>query len=164
MGKSAGRLAATVVAAAVVASVLAGCVAGATLTEPTATPTPTPEVTDGMDISIAPTAQETCDELIDIGTLLFNEQIAFNDGRVAEQEYDAANRLVSRLILRVDASGGSDLADSVERLQEIVGPYRMGAMTTFDPTTPEWAEAFSAAQTECGDAGIEFYTEGWTGG
>ena len=168
MGKSVGRRAAAVVVALAAASALflSACSAPpADLDEPAgAAASPTPTVTEGMSISAVPTPRDTCDELIDINSLISNERFALDQGRVAEQEYEAFNRLVGRLVLRIDTSNRSVLASAVEQLQTIVGPYRMGAMTTFDPTTKQWTDAFAVAQAECEDAGVEFYVEAWVGG
>ena len=168
MGNSVGRRAAAVIVALAAASALflSACSAPpADLVEPAvAAASPTPMVTEGMSISAVPTPRDTCEALIDINSLISNERFALDQGRVAEQEYEAFNRLVGRLVLRIDTSNRSVLASAVEQLQTIVGPYRMGAMTMFDPTTKQWTDAFAVAQAECEDAGVEFYVEAWVGG
>ena len=157
----------TVVALAVaVASALSGCLPlppSSETVEP-AEPTPTAEVITGATISVSPTPQETCAELVDVNTLLHNQAVAFGEGRVSQPEWDGLRQLVGRLVQRIDTSAGSDLADAVDGLKGVVGDSRPGAPAAVDPTSAAWTAAFDEANAECAQAGSELYSEGWTGG
>jgi hypothetical protein len=152
------RRAAVMGAALAVTSVLSGCVSAA----PAAPPSPSPTVEASAGAEVGP--QEVCAQLIDINTLIYNEKTALDQGRIADVEYQSVNRLAGRMVHRVDVTAEADLARAVDELREVVGPYKPGAMTGFDPASEEWTDAFSAAKDECTRVGVEFYVEGWTGG
>jgi hypothetical protein len=152
------RRAAVVAIALAAASVLSGCMSAAPAAPPS--PSPTAEASAGAEVG----PEEVCAQLIDINTLIYNEKTALDQGRIADVEYQSVNRLAGRMVHRVDVTAEADLARAVDALREVVGPYKPGAMTGFDPASEEWTDAFSAAKDECTRAGVEFYVEGWTGG
>ena len=152
------RRAAAIALVLAVTSGLAGCVAA--VPEPTAAPGATSQPVASPNA----TPQEVCAQLIDINTLVYNEQMAFDGGRIADVEHQAVNRLAGRMVHRIDVTDSADLASAVDVLREVAGPYAPGSMTPFDPTAERWTDAFSDAQDECTRAGVEFYVEGWTGG
>ena len=156
------RRAAVMGAALAVTSALSGCVAGA----PDAAPpqAASAEAAESAETVGSVTPEEVCAQLIDVNTLIYNEKAALDRGSIADVEYQAVNRLAGRMVHRIDVTDSADLADAVDALREVVGPYEPGAMTLFDPTAEEWTDAFSAAHDECTRVGVEFYVEGWTGG
>jgi len=154
------RSATTVVVALAAASALAGCVAGTPA--PEATPTPTDTFAATISRSVTPT--ETCAQLIDINTIIYNAGLDVYQGRMAQQEADGYTRIAARLVHRIDVEPGTGLATAVEALQSVTTEMKPGAIVPFDPTDPAWAAAFSDAKDECTRAGVEFYVEGFTGG
>jgi hypothetical protein len=164
MGKSMYRRAAAIVVAVAAASALSGCFAPPSFTETVEVAEPTPVVTTEVSISVSPTPQETCAQLTDISTLLHNQAVAFAEQRVSQLEWDGQRQLVSRLVQRIDTSAGSDLADAVDGMKSVVGVSRPGVPTTVDPASAAWNTAFDEAKAECAQAGVEVYSEGWTGG
>ena len=146
-----------VVAGVAAASVLAGCTLAASAGQPA----------DSGDTVAAPpaiTAAETCAQLIDINTLLSNEGLAFAQKRIADIEYTAVQQLAGRMVHRIDVAADTALAETVDTLKIVVGPYTPTSRTTFDATTDQWAAVFADARDECTRAGVAFYAEGWTGG
>lgn len=138
------------------AAALAGCAVAAApaATDPAAAHTAT---------AVSP--EETCAQLIDVGTLLHNEGVAHAEGRIADVEYAAAQQLVGRMVHRVDVTPGTPLAEAVATLEIVVGPYTPGhGATTFDATSEQWRAVFADARDECTRAGVQFYAEGWSGG
>ena len=142
------------------ASVLAGCA----LVAPAAQPASGSQAGPSAEPTPAAAApEETCAQLIDINTLLSNEAIAFMQGRIADIEYNSVQQLAGRMVHRVAVAPGTDLAETIDTLKIVVGPYAPSG-TSFDATTDQWAAVFSDAQDECTRVGVAFYTEGWTGG
>jgi PBP1b-binding outer membrane lipoprotein LpoB len=159
---SRARAAALLAIALLAATVLAGCSAAAA---PSATPTPTPTETFGATLRIPVTAEETCAQIIDVNTLVFNARVALDTGRIAQQEFDGIARLAARMVHRIDTTGDSALTEATATLAEVVGAYRTGgAMTAVDVESAEWQAALDAAKDECTREGVEFYVESWTGG
>jgi hypothetical protein len=138
------------------ASVLVGCTFSASAGQPTESPE-----ADGQPAAV--TAEETCAQLIDVNTVLYNEKIAFDEGRIADVEYGQVQQLVGRMVHRIDVDPDTALAETIATLRIVVGAYAPGG-TTFDATTDQWAAVFADARDECTRAGVAFYTEGWTGG
>jgi hypothetical protein len=148
----------TIAAAAFAVSALSGCTGAAG-----AGPTPSASAAASGERSVTPS--ETCAQLIDINTLLVNGQAALATGRVAQQELDAIASLAGRMAHRVDVAPETELAVVVTELQAAAGPYKTGgAMLPVDPTSDAWTSAIRRAHDECTRAGVEFYTEMWTGG
>jgi len=138
------------------ASVLAGCTLSASAGQPTETP-------GGEQQPAAVTAGETCAQLIDVNTVLYNEKIGFDQGRITAVEYGQVQQLVGRMVHRIDVAPDTALAETVATLRIVVGAYAPSG-TSFDATTDQWAAVFADARDECTRAGVAFYTEGWTGG
>jgi hypothetical protein len=150
----------TIAAAALAVSALSGCTGAAGVAP---TPTPSASTDASLDRSVGPS--ETCAQLMDINTLLVNGQAALATGRVAQTELDAIASLAGRMAHRVDVAPETELAVVVTELQAAAGPYKTrGAMLPVDPTSDAWRSAIRRAHDECTRAGVEFYTEGWTGG
>jgi hypothetical protein len=161
---TAAQAAPVLVGGVLAALLLAGCTA-ATPSPPTPTPTPDETGSVSMTIQGAITPEETCAELMDINTLLANQRLALQQGRVSEQEYDGLTRVVARAVHRIEVGPGYGLTTAVDRLREATGTPALGAMTVpFDPDSPEWAEAFAEARDACIRYGVDFGSEMWTGG
>ena len=137
-------------------SVLVGCTFSASAGQPAESP-------EAAAQPAAVTAEETCAQLIDVNTVLYNEKIAFDEGRIAAVEYGQVQQLVGRMVHRIDVAPDTALAEAVATLRIVVGAYAPDG-TTFDATTDQWAAVFADARDECTRPGVAFYTEGWTGG
>jgi hypothetical protein len=144
------------------ATVLAGCTAAPA---PSETPTPTPTETFGATLTLTVTAEETCAQIIDVNTLVYNARMALDTGRIAQQEFDGIARLATRMVHRIDTTGDTALAEATASLAEVAGAYRTGgAITPVDVESAEWQDALDTARDECTREGVEFYVEAWTGG
>ena len=135
-----------VVAAAV--ALLAGC---------TAPPVPAPA-------PVPIPAAITCDTMTDVLTILYNADVSLREGRSSQQEHNGAMILASRVLSRTQAEPGSDLAETVARLQAAVPVTQTQATGTFDRDSAEWVGGLKDVTEACSAAGAEVGVHAWTGG
>ncbi len=121
-----------------------------------AAPTPEPEVV---------TSAETCDQVGDVFTIIFNAYISFDQGRSIQQEMDGALRLAARVLDRVPAEPGTDLAEAVDALKLAAPAAGVGAMNEpVDIESAEWRNAHEQVSIACDSADTPIGISGWTGG
>ncbi len=135
---------------AVGAVVLTSCTAPA--------PSPVPDPT----IAAIP-ADETCIEVSDLGTLVFNLGTTHRDGRLSDLEWVGVEQLAARMLDRVRAEPGTELADALDELQGTIS-RPVESLITVDVESEGWYTAFQAFDRECRDTGFEFGVFGWVGG
>ena len=132
------------------ALVLTGCVAPA--------PVPDPEPTAN---SIA--SDETCMEVSDVGTLVFNLGATHREGRLSDLEWVGVQQLAARMLDRVRAEPGTELSDALDALQGTISRPVEGLLR-IDVESAEWSETFQAFDMACRKTGFEFGVFGWVGG
>jgi hypothetical protein len=126
-------------------------------------PSPAPSDVTPAPSAVASTPEETCAELSDVGTLVWNMQMAESEGRLVGNEFSGAMRLAARMLARVPVAPDTDLAGVVAALQ-------LAAPTGVDPTGEEWVQAWAQVQDTCNEATGSpdvldgFGIEGWVGG
>jgi len=108
---------------------------------------------------------ETCAQVSDAETLIYNAEAAFRAGRLLESERDGAFRLASRMYRRIAALPGSPLADALADLATALPAAPAPGSAVIDPTAPAARAARARVTAACLDALPDrFGVEGWTGG
>ncbi len=130
--------------------VLSGCSAPA----PDSSPAPT---------AAAISSTETCEQVSDVGTLVFNLGTTHREGRLSDLEWVGVEQLAARQLDRVAAEPGTELAGALEALQGTIS-RPVEALITVDVESAEWYDAFQAFDMACRDTGYEFGVYGWVGG
>jgi hypothetical protein len=102
-------------------------------------------------------------EVSDVGTLVLNLRTAHSDGRLSDLEWVGVQQLAARMLDRVRAEQGTDLAVALENLQSTISRPVEGHLRV-DVASEEWAEAFQAFDLACQDTGFPFGVFGWVGG
>lgn len=129
---------------------LSGCAA------PAPDPTPAPTVA-------AITSTDTCEQVSEVGTLVFNLGTTHREGRLSDLEWVGVEQLAARMLDNVRAEPGTELAEALDTLQSTVS-RPVDALITVDVESEEWYAAFQAFDAACRTTGFEFGVYGWVGG
>jgi hypothetical protein len=109
-------------------------------------------------------AQDTCDQVGNITTLLFNLGVAYSEGRVSEQELEGAKYLASSMASFVQVDSDSVLAAQIEALKATPVediPVLYGPQSS---SSEEWNVILDELGANCKELGAEFGVMAWTGG
>lgn len=112
-----------------------------------------------------PTDEHMCWQYSDTQTLIWNMNLANDEGRLVGNEWDGIVRLAMRQIdyIRVDPS--TDVGQAIAALQELVPDSRVGGHPNRpDLDSVEWTDATHAVRDACVAEVNEWGTEGWVGG
>jgi hypothetical protein len=132
------------------AILLTGC------TTPPADPLPSPTVE-------AISSNDTCEQVSDVGTIVFNLGSTYREGRLSALEWIGVEQLAARMLDRVRAEPGTELSDALETLQRTIS-RPVGALIKVDVESEEWYAAFQSFDLACQHTGFEFGVYGWVGG
>ncbi len=133
---------------------LSGCTAS---TSPSPAPD-TPTAVEGVDV-------EACVQFGDVLTLIYNESVAFQEGRASQQEMDGALRLATRILHRIEADPATPVGIALTDLKRVATEIGPGAMfEPFDADGEAWNDAYLAMSSACTDAGSQLAVSAWTGG
>ena len=103
-------------------------------------------------------AEDVCQELSDVGTLVFNMQMGRNSGRIQGEEYQGAMYLAVSMLARVGASDDDAVNAALEELKAAAGTNEV------DPDSEAWRTAFADVTDSCTAVLGEFGVRGWVGG
>jgi len=143
------RFARTILVAAIAVGVLAGCTA-------VPAPVPTPPA------AVIP-ATQTCEQVSDVGTLVFNLGALRREDRMTDQEWTGVEQLAARMLDRIEAEPGTAVAGTLDGLTGLIRTP-VGGLATIDVEAEEWFDAFHAFDLACQDEGYPFGVYGWVGG
>lgn len=136
----------TVIVLVAGAALLAGCTA-----QPAPQPTTSPV-----------SAAETCSQVGNVLTVLFNESVSRTEGRSSEQELGGALALADSMLDYVTADPSSDFESIVLRLRAV--DSQDYALATINNGSEEWSDAMDDLNDACSMAGAELAVSAWTGG
>ena len=134
----------TVIVVVASAALLTGCAAQ---------PTPAPVVV---------TASDTCAQVGNVLTVLFNASISKSEERSTEQELNGALALADSMLDYVSSEPGSDVEAIVLRLRAV--DSQDYALAATDNGSDEWSDAISDLGAACNAGGAELAVSAWTGG
>lgn len=131
------------------AALLTGCAAQPAPTQPT----PAPPVVAAAD---------TCAQVGNVLTVLFNASISNSELRSTDQELDGALALADSMLDYVTSEPSSDFEAIVLRLREV--DSQDYALAAVDNGSEEWSDAIEDLNDACSSAGAELAVSAWTGG
>ena len=134
----------TVIVLVASAALLTGCAAQ---------PAPAPTVVSAAD---------TCAQVGNVLTVLFNASISYSEERSTEQELNGALALADSMLDYVTSEPSSDFEAIVLRLRAV--DSQDYALAASDNGSEEWSDAVSDLGAECTAEGTELAVSAWTGG
>ena len=163
------KLSVTLAALALSATALAGCTATATAAvqtseapAPSSTPTVSAAPEPASAVTTAAQDQVTCAAFGDVVTIAGNVYVAFNEGRMGQQEKSGWYALATRVLANVPSADEGPVAEALAAVKAEVP-----AVQGIDPTniSAPGGPAFGADLYEaCKAAGFEVVSSGFTGG
>jgi hypothetical protein len=123
---------------------------------------PAPDPLPAPTVAAIPST-DTCEQVSDVGTLVFNLGSTHRDGRLSDLEWVGVEQLAARMLDNVRAEPGTELADALDTLQGTIS-WPVGSLITVDVESEEWYGAFQAFDLACQHTGFEFGVFGWVGG
>lgn len=161
------KLSTTLAALALAATALAGCTATApaavqTSEAPAPSSTPTVSAAPASTETTAAQDQVTCAAFGDVVTIAGNVYVAFNEGRMGQQEKSGWYALATRVLASVPSADEGPVAEALAAVKAEVP-----AVQGIDPTSisAPGGPAFGADLYEaCKAAGFEVVSSGFTGG
>ena len=137
-----------VIVVALSALVLSGCASQ---------PAPIPE-----PMVQAITAEQTCKQVGNVLTVVYNASVSKSEGRSTQQELDGALALADGMLDDVDVEPGSTFETIVDRLRAVnPADYPMPMISN---GSTEWSDANEDLVHACDDAGTVLALNAWTGG
>ncbi|AYF97007.1 hypothetical protein [Protaetiibacter intestinalis] len=141
------------IAVAAAAVTLAGCTSAPATTD------------DEAAQASAPSDEQMCWQYADTQTLIWNMQLANDEGRLVGNEWDGIVRLAMRELDYIPVDASTDVGKAIAALQDEIPDSRGGQMGQ-DPEldSDTWVDGNAAISAACQAAVEEWGTEGWVGG